>query len=61
MTVSHETIGVTIVGTAGGTAGGALFLGLPNPIAVAVYALISSVVAWLTAQVLAIVKRKLGL
>lgn len=52
---------VAAAGAVGGVTGSSLFLGIPNPIAVAVYALISSVVAWVVAQLLALVKRKLGL
>lgn len=52
---------MTAAGAAGGMAISWLSVGIPNPIAVAVYALIASVVSWLVAQVLAYIKRRLAL
>lgn len=57
--MTTERVASSLSVAAGGVTG--LLIGLPNPIAAAVYALIASVVGWFTAQLLNLLKKKLGL
>lgn len=52
-----------VVGTvaAAGTGATSFFLGLPNPVAAAVYALIAAVIGWATTWILNSIKKRLGL